>query len=171
MELNEFNNIGAVITILSAMITPAVLILASGSLSLTTSQRLSRSIDRTRKITNEFRDISSGRKVVSEDEKKMLIVQLFKAAKRAKLMQRAMTMLYIALCFFIATSLLIGIYDIMDWEHPWITVVIALTGAIVLLFAGIILIIESKLALSAVNNEMDFVLMSSHWDLNMEEKA
>jgi hypothetical protein len=42
--------LSAVLTVLSAMITPAVLILASGSLLLTTSQRLNRAIDRARAI-------------------------------------------------------------------------------------------------------------------------
>jgi hypothetical protein len=157
-------DLGIVISILSAMITPAVLILASGSLSLTTSQRLSRSIDRTRKITNEFREINAGRKIAMEAEKNMLMVQLFKAAQRAKLLQSSMTMLYIALSLFITTSLLIGIFDILDLDFPWIAIGIALLGALALLAASIILIIESRIALSAVNSEMDYVLFTNKWE-------
>jgi hypothetical protein len=49
-----------VINLLTSMITPAVLILACGSLSLTTSQRLSRSIARTRKISLDIKEIKQG---------------------------------------------------------------------------------------------------------------
>ncbi|HET7711316.1 MAG TPA: DUF2721 domain-containing protein, partial [Thermoanaerobaculia bacterium] len=40
----------SVLSVLSAMITPAVLILASGSLILTTSNRLTRVVDRVREM-------------------------------------------------------------------------------------------------------------------------
>jgi hypothetical protein len=151
-------SLSAVLSILSAMITPAILILASGSLSLTTSQRLSRSIDRTRKISNELKEIAKGIKMVSEEEKNVLLDQISKSAKRAILMQRAMTFLYVALSFFIATSLLIGILDILDLEFPWITIILAMIGALFLFSASITLIFESKLALTAVNKEMHFAL-------------
>jgi hypothetical protein len=148
----------AVIIVLSAMITPAVLILACGSLSLTTSQRLSRSISRTRKISNDFREIHKGNLVMTDDEKIMLHRQLINSASRAILLQRVMTMLYVSLSFFIATSLLIGIYEIMGWERQWILIFFPVIGAIALLAASILLIIETRVALDSVNEEMKLSL-------------
>src|SRR5690348_8138150 len=59
-----------VLGILSSMITPAVLILASGSLITTTSQRLSRVIDRVRKISQEVMQAESSISTGSATEEK-----------------------------------------------------------------------------------------------------
>lgn len=158
------DEISVVVTILTAMITPAILIVACGSLSLTTSQRLSRSIDRTRKISQEFKEIKAGTKSATDAERQMLYKQLIKAAKRAILLQRAMTLLYTALGFFIATSLFIGLFEITKWLPPWILITLPMIGALALLSASIILIFETRLALGAVDDEMDFRL-STHVEL------
>ncbi|SFD97433.1 DUF2721 domain-containing protein [Nitrosomonas sp. Nm166] len=145
------------ITVLTAMITPAVLILACGSLLLTTSQRLNRSIDRTRKISIEFKDMQ-GNKSVPEQEQQMLFRQMEKAAKRSILLQRAMALLYISLFFFIATSLLIGIFEILNWIRSWILISFSIIGILMLLCASFFLVMETRLALGAVHDEMKFRL-------------
>ena len=48
------SDLSSALSVLSAMITPAVLILACGSLSLTTSNRLTRVIDRVRELSREI---------------------------------------------------------------------------------------------------------------------
>jgi hypothetical protein len=145
-----------VINILTAMITPAVLILACGSLSLTTSQRLNRSITRTRNISEDIKEIKQGVKIAVEGEQFMLYRQMLNAAKRSVLLQRVMTLLYIAISFFIATSLLIGLFEILNREKTWILIGLPLLGSLALLAASIILILEARLALADVNNEMNF---------------
>jgi Protein of unknown function (DUF2721) len=55
------NDLAGALAILSAMITPAVLILACGSLTLATSQRLGRVIERTRRISNQFKELARNR--------------------------------------------------------------------------------------------------------------
>lgn len=163
------HDISIVVTVLTAMITPAILIVACGSLSLTTSQRLSRSIERTRKLTAEFREISAGNKAIPKNEKLMLFGQLQMSAKRAVLLQRAMTLLYIALGFFIATSLLIGVFEIWEWGRSWILIVLPMLGALSLLMASIILIMETRMALRAVDEEMNFRLSASLYYYQEEE--
>jgi hypothetical protein len=148
------------VSILTAMITPAILIVACGSLSLTTSQRLSRSIERTRKISIAFNEMSEGKRTIPAGEQQMLRKQLEKSARRAILLQRAMTMLYTALGFFISTSLVIGIFEIMGWMNSWLLVMLPMVGAITLLWASILLIMETRLALKAVDDEMNFRLKS-----------
>jgi hypothetical protein len=158
--MNESNTI----TILSAMITPVVLILASGSLILTTSQRLSRVIERTRKLTDwirELADTNAGKDSV-HDEVMILFQQLSKNARRAKLLQRAMACLYITLSIFVATSISIGVVDISKAQYTWIPVVLGILGALLLFYASILLIKESKIAISAVNQEMDSAIRFVH---------
>ena len=154
------NEISVGVSILTAMITPAILIVACGSLSLTTSQRLSRSIERTRKISVAFNEMGEGKRTIPEREQKMLRKQLEKSARRAILLQRAMTMLYTALGFFISTSLVIGIFEIMGWMNSWLLILLPMVGAIALLWASILLIMETRLALKAVDDEMNFRLNS-----------
>jgi hypothetical protein len=150
-----------VINLLTSMITPAVLILACGSLSLTTSQRLSRSIARTRKISIDIKEIKQGILTVSDEEKEMLYGQLLSSVSRSVLLQRVMTMLYIALSFFIGTSLLIGISEIIGWERSWILIMLPMLGSIALLAASILLIMETRHAMNSVNEEMDFRINSA----------
>ncbi len=154
------NEISVGVSILTAMITPAILIVACGSLSLTTSQRLSRSIERTRKISVAFNEMGEGKRTIPEREQKMLRKQLEKSARRAILLQRAMTMLYTALGFFISTSFVIGIFEIMGWMNSWLLILLPMVGAIALLWASILLIMETRLALKAVDDEMNFRLNS-----------
>jgi hypothetical protein len=165
----KMENVSA-ISLLSSMITPVVLILACGSLSLTTSQRLSRSIDRTRKIASELREIKQGNKKIPEEEMQMLYLQMSAAGKRAILMQKAMSLLYIALFFFIATSLFIGLLEILNWNQSLISIILALAGAVAFLSASIFLIMETRLALTAVKSEMSFRLFA-HSAFNQEMKG
>lgn len=149
-------DLSVVIGVLTAMITPSVLIVACGSLSLTTSQRLNRSIDRSRKISLQLKDFRSGTTATSSNEPGMLYQQLVKATRRAMLMQRAMTLLYIAICLFIASSILIGLFEIMQWMRSWIIILVTMAGALALFAASILLILESRLALAAVDDEMNY---------------
>jgi hypothetical protein len=151
-------------TVLSAMITPVVLILASGSLILTTSQRLSRVIERTRKLTDWIRELatSSVDAATLEAEVAVLFAQLHKNTRRARLLQRAMTCLYLTIAVFVGTSITIAIVDISQAEYQWIPVVLGLLGAGLLFYASILLIRESRIALSAVDQEMDSAIRFVH---------
>jgi hypothetical protein len=146
------------LTILTTMVTPAVLILASGSLLLTTSQRLNRSIERTRKVSAELKEIRDGNKDVTEAERKMLFGQLSKSAKRAMLLQRSMTFLYLALFFFITDSLMIGIFEIVNAVNSWVMIILSISGVILLFAASISFILETRLAYLAVREEIKFRL-------------
>jgi hypothetical protein len=160
-----------VISLLTAMITPAVLIMACGQLSLTTSQRLSRSITRTRSIYNELMDIKSGKREATEEEKIKLHLMITQTTRRSILLQKVMSMLYIALLFFITSSLLIGIFEIMDWVRSWILITIPIIGSIALFSASILLIMETRLALQSVENEMKYVLLLENEILIVNKKT
>jgi VIT1/CCC1 family predicted Fe2+/Mn2+ transporter len=152
------SNFPDAISVLSAMITPAVLISACGSLILATSDRLSKAVMRTREISsalipraNDQR--SDGR----EEERRMLFTQLDFATTRSRLLQRALSRLYAALGFFVGTSVTIGLVAVTSSAFTLIPIVLGLCGAALLLYAAFLLIKESRFALAAVNEEMDFV--------------
>jgi hypothetical protein len=149
--------------ILSSMITPAVLILASGSLIITTSQRLSRVIERVRKISQEFMQIekSHDKESANEAKRRVLYALLKKSARRSKLLTSAMTLLYLSLGLFVATSLAIGIVAVIHLRFTWIPTAIGMIGALALFASSSVLIIESRLTYSAIVDEVDFVIESS----------
>jgi hypothetical protein len=153
-------NISDTITILSAMITPVVLIAACGSLILTTSQRLNRSIERTRKIIAWIKNAAETnfQQKPLQEEISIQCEQLEKSTKRAKLLQKAMTALYLSMSIFTATSISIGIVDVYWKTFAWVPVAFGILGACCLFYASILLIRESRIAIAAVNQEMDYAI-------------
>lgn len=147
------------LTILSAMITPVVLIMASSSLILSTSQRLSRSIERTRKLSEAMKvmvDKSIG--TMPSGDFSIRFAQLNIASRRARLLQRAMRSLYFTIVIFIASCISIAIIYMLHTGYAWIPIALDLTGICFLFYASIILMKESRLAITAVNDEMDYML-------------
>ena len=148
----------AAISVLSAMITPAVLISACGSLIMATSDRLGKAVARTREISIQLAPLASGEHAAEvEEERRMLFVQLDYATTRSRLLQRALSRLYGALGFFVGTSVAIGLVAVTSPDFTPIPVALGLIGAALLLYAAFLLIKESRFALAAVNDEMDFV--------------
>lgn len=154
----QIENLSVTLSVLSAMVTPAVLILASSSLILATSNRLSRAIDRTRalseRITEESRD---GERTMVPEERALLFEQLGRTARRAKLLTRAMTRLYSALAIFIATSVALGVVAVIGVPYAWVALLLGFLGAGLLFWSSLLLILESRIALTAVYDEMAFV--------------
>jgi hypothetical protein len=158
--------LGGTLAVLSAMITPAVLISACGSLAISTSNRLSRTIERARKLSEQFallsKPVEPGGAAVTTDpaveqHRVVLFDQLERATRRSQLLQRTMTRLYLAISVFVATSVAIGIVMVVGKQFAWIPVVFGLVGAALLFHASVLLIIESRVSLSAIQSEMDFV--------------
>jgi hypothetical protein len=156
-------NLSSALTILSAMVTPAILIMASGSLILTTSQRLGRSMERVRKLNEQYGAITSKGTLAAADlaEKGFLLELLLRATRRCRLLQRAMTSLYLTLGVFVATSIAIALFDVLNLPYAWAITILSLIGASLLFYASLLLIIESRIALQAVDREMDWVMRMS----------
>jgi hypothetical protein len=146
------------LSVLSAMITPAVLISACGSLILATSTRLMRAVDRVRDVSLRFGELAEhppeGENV--EDERTMLFAQLDLTTRRARLLQRALARLYWALGAFVGTSAAIGLVAASGREYTWVPIGFGLAGAGLLLWASVMLVHESRIALMALEAEMDF---------------
>jgi len=146
--------------VLSAMVTPAVLISACGSLILTTSMRLSRSIERVRDVAkrlNEHYQRHTDAPQQASPEREHLTRQLHFAGRSAKLLQDAMTGLYLTLMTFVATIIAIGLFKSLDLALNWVPMLMALLGTGLLLYTSVLLIRESRLAWGEVHREMDYL--------------
>jgi len=160
------DNFSAALAVLSAMITPAVLISACGSLILATSDRLSKAVARTREVSDQLLPRAGDEmNPAREEERRMLFTQLDFVTTRSRLLQRALSRLYAAVAFFVATSVSIGLVagvsrsskvELIE-NAPLIPLALGLFGAALLLYAAFLLIKESRFARAAVNAEMDFI--------------
>ena len=159
LSLPAMNGLSSALAVLSAMITPAVLILACSSLVVATSTRLGRVVDRTRKLSDWFEELANQDAEASliGEKRAVLFDQIDKATARARLLQRAMTRLYSALSVFLATSVAIGIDAATARGYAWVVITMGLVGVGLLFYASVLLIIESRVALAAIDSEMDFV--------------
>src|SRR5215208_4635565 len=104
-DLINPNALNSTIEFLTAMVTPALLISATGSLVLSTSTRLGRVVDRVRELEQRLSDL-----IVVEDkttiplyEKRLdtIVKLLDKVTTRSRILQRAMVAFYYGLGFFI----------------------------------------------------------------------
>lgn len=153
MSMLELENISN-LSILSAMITPAVLILASSSLILATSQRLARVLDRTRQLNQELSEVSLGDNTSIQSIFRLLTMSL----RRAQVLQASLTSLYLGLTAFIAVSFSIGIGDIVRSNEDWVPVVLGVAGVLLLFCSSLLLIYESRLAIRSTGVESRFIL-------------
>ncbi len=140
--------------ILGAMITPAVLISASGTLVLSTSNRLSRVVDRVRVLAKEAEDMTGAK---LHDHARLLSDQLPRLGQRALLLRTTMTVLYCAIGLLVGCSLAIGLEAVLHGEPPWIPVGLGILGAGALLHASLLLIHEARLAVGSTLEELEAV--------------
>lgn len=160
-DLANTSELSDVLHVLSAMITPAVLILASSSLLITTSSRSIRCIDRIRERTTQIEELGTATNGATDANRKHLYDQLAVNIRRARLLQRAMSRLYLGISFFIATSVSIGVVSLLRVDVGWIPLVLGFVGAGLLFSASVYLILESRLALATTYAEMDYI--SKHY--------
>lgn len=156
-------SLNSVIEFLTAMITPALLISATGSLVLSTSTRLGRVVDRVRAL-----EVRIGELIYAEDkdaiplyEKRVEVVVdlLDKVTSRSRLLQRAMTTFYYGLMFFILTSVSIAIVGIFN-VYRWVPIPVGVVGIVFLFYGSLLMLRETRMATATINAEMDFT-----WEL------
>jgi threonine/homoserine/homoserine lactone efflux protein len=146
------------LSLLTAMITPAVLISACGTLIFSTSARLARIVDRVRELSQQIEQLCGG--ALSElptDRRTEVERQLAAHAQRSQLIQRSLTSFYLALGLFVATTVSIGVVGMLH-RAVWVPSLLGIAGTVVLFYGSMLLIAETRVALRSVNEEMAFVL-------------
>ena len=152
------------IAVLTAMITPAVLISACGSMILSTSSRLGRVVDRVRSLSDRLEEMAerNERGEVAVERQALIFQQLDKLTSRARILQRCMVTFYLSLGMFVATSVAIGVVAFTgNPRHNLLPVTLGIAGACFLFYGSMLLIFEARLALSTIHAEMDFVWRQS----------
>jgi len=154
--------LSSALAVLTAMITPAVLISACGALILSTSTRLGRVTDRVRLLIDRFEEMMRNQEdegvEMFEERRAATFDQLDRLTTRSRLLQRSMTVFYLALGVFVATSVAIGMVAAVGQAvYSWVPVVLGLVGSCGLFYGSVLLVFEARLAQAALNAEMDFI--------------
>ncbi|HMQ04465.1 MAG TPA: DUF2721 domain-containing protein [Pyrinomonadaceae bacterium] len=155
--------LSSTIEFLTAMITPALLISATGSLVLSTSTRLGRVVDRVRALEVRLGEIiyAVDKAAIPLYEKRVeVIVDLLdKVTSRSRLLQRAMGAFYYGLGFFVLTSVTIAAAGIFN-TYRWLPIPIGIVGIMFLFYGSILMLLETRMATATIKAEMDFT-----WEL------
>lgn len=153
------NALNSTIEFLTAMVTPTLLISATGSLVLSTSTRLGRVVDRTRELEvrlSELITIEDKDTIPLYDTRLDTIVRLLdKVTSRARILQRAMGAFYYGLCLFILTSVTIAIAAFFT-TYRWLPIPVGIIGIIYLFYGSVLMLRETRMATATINAEMDF---------------
>ena len=154
----NIGELSSTIGFLTAMITPALLISASGTLVLTTSTRLGRVIDRARELEGRLNEL-----ITTEDKSgiplytrriEVVFELLDKVTTRSRMLQKALFVFYCSLVMFVLTSLTIGVVGLLN-HYAWIPIPIGLVGMLFVFYGSIMMMQESRLATATTNAEMD----------------
>jgi hypothetical protein len=148
--------------VLGAMITPAVLISAGGTLVLSTSNRLSRVVDRVRTLAADADRLEpadgppSVRSQREAQKRVLLSSQLRDLWKRAILLRSAIAALYVAIGLLIATSIGVGIFTAFGFDYSFIPITLGMLGTGGLLWATGLLVREARLAIASTLEEVEY---------------
>ena len=143
---------------LSAMITPAIFMTANGSLIISTSNRMSRVVDRIR-VLNDLGDSldrgATGLDFIAE-RRAHVANQLERLEWRGDRIRYALTMLYLAFASFLGTSLMLALDVLLANRLVAIPTALSVVGVGLLLMASINLVREAHAALHSNRLEVRF---------------
>lgn len=153
------NALNSTIEFLTAMVTPTLLISATGSLVLSTSTRLGRVVDRTRELEvrlSELITTEEKNSIPLYDLRLETVVHLLdKVTSRSRILQRAMGAFYYGLCLFILTSVTIAVAGLFN-VYRWLPIPVGIVGIMYLFYGSVLMLRETRMATATINAEMDF---------------
>jgi hypothetical protein len=134
--------------ILTAMLTPAFFLTATASLLISANSRLARVIDRARVLLRELPDLT-------EDDRLQHEALIALQRRRSLIILRGSQLLYVAISFFVGTSLAVAGDAFLGYRASGLPTALAALGVTSMFAASLLLAREAALAVSAVNDEMD----------------
>ena len=143
---------------LTAMITPAIFMTANASLIISTSNRVSRVVDRIR-ILNDLADkLDRGLTDLDLPAQRLEHIhdQMHRLERRSDRLRFALTALYLAFTTFVGTSLTLAIDAMLQNWLVALPTLLAVIGVGLLLFASVNLVLEALEALRSNRLETGF---------------
>jgi Protein of unknown function (DUF2721) len=143
---------------LSAMITPAIFLTANASLIISTSNRMSRVVDRIRVLNDLVDKLDCGKTDLDYIAERMehLQDQFRRLESRSDRIRFALIALYVAVALFVGTSLTLAFDAWAQNRLVALPVGLAIGGVGLLLFASVNLVLEALEALRSNRLEIRF---------------
>jgi hypothetical protein len=143
---------------LSAMITPAIFLTANGSLIVSTSNRMSRVVDRIRVLNDLGDKLCRGVTDFDFTQDRLAHVQdqLNRLVLRGDRIRYALTALYLAFGAFVGTSLALALDVWTGNRLVALPTLLAVVGVVLMLFACVNLVREAMEALRSNRLEIRF---------------
>ncbi|MFQ5992550.1 MAG: DUF2721 domain-containing protein [Nitrospiraceae bacterium] len=143
---------------LTALITPAIVLLACANLITGCHMRLSRVMDRVRTLTQMAEDIRLGKSTDHPTERRREIGLEFQYyERRGKMILIALSLLYGTVGFFVATSIAVGVDLLIGSQVAFVPVILAIIGILLFLVASLLMLFENRLAFQTMQREIEFV--------------
>jgi len=155
---------------LAEMIAPALFMTATGSLIVSTANRIGRIVDRIRVLVDLGDSLSRG--VLDLDYPELRLEQtlqhLKQLEKRSNMALRAVRFLYLAFGLFVSSSLAVAVDTLFQHNLLIIPIVFSVCGVSSMLGACINLVLEAMLALK--NNNMSLRFFRELQDLRKHDR-
>jgi len=139
-------------SMVSAMITPAILILAAGSLVASTLVRLGRVVDQTRMYIVRGEQLRNEGKPM---DAALIEARMARQLRRAELARNALWGYYIAITLFLLSSVVLAVDQATHAPLSWVGPLIVLLGGLVLMLATLVLVFEVGLSAGALREEVN----------------
>lgn len=138
-------------SLVSAIVTPAILILAAGSIVASTVVRLGRVADHTRALIMQT---EAARREGKKHAVEILEARMSRQLKRAELTRNALWGYYFAIVLFLVSSVLIAVSQVFHLTLEWIGPSMVLLGGLVMIVATSQLVIEVGLSAGLLREEI-----------------
>jgi hypothetical protein len=93
-----------------------------------------------------------------EERRRVIYGQLFPITRRARLLHQTMSVLYVTVSLFVATSAMLGYVTIRRSPHTEIPIVLGVVGVALLFYATLLLIAETRIARTMIDAELNFAI-------------
>ena len=140
----------------AAMIAPALFLRATGSLLISTANRIARIVDRIRALVTLFESSEFERLDFADVRREHVMEELRHLHFRSNRASAAITLLYMAFCAFATTSMTIALNSITSHSLEAVPVVCAVAGVGLLIVACVNLVLEARVSLQGNDREVRF---------------
>lgn len=155
----NIQNLDTAVKVLASMITPALLISASGNFIISTSSRLGRVVDRMRELTERYEAMVKhpDQYDLYEQRFQMADWQIRMQTKRLTFLHSALNQFYICATLFVLTSIAIAMLSVFAFKFFWIPVASGILGAFFMMNGCFYMVLEARAATDMTKRETSFV--------------
>ncbi|TBR21347.1 DUF2721 domain-containing protein [bacterium] len=146
---------------LTALCVPAVLINACALFVLSTSQRLSRQLDRIRSMSALADSLAEDGSERARARRRTLSQAVVRTSGRCRLLHRSLSAQYVAICLFVGTMIAIAALRVLGPGAAWLPVALALGGVAALFASSVLMLLESREAYESIRKETAQAVESS----------